>query len=322
MILLAILVIVAVAVYASRTGTGRTRRARTSDARPAGRMRFGARTISPSPLRALGSSATPSANAMKARVARRMVVAEMLVIGHKRGTMAWAAVLALGSLIALYVIGAIEHASNPAKYTAAGGLEGFSNGIEMLGVFIGPLAAILIGAEGGASDHASGVFRDLVVTGRSRAALFAARIPGALAVCAVLVTIGYALVVLGTLGFAAGQPVPSATVLGKGLAWSLLVDLTVCAVAVGLAAMTLSRPATITVLIGFQLVASPILLQATALGAARKLLLDASVLHFAPAHSGGPPVISESTGVAALVMLAWVVLSAALGLWRTCTLDA
>ena len=312
MILLAILVIVGVALYATRS------RAQTPDARPAGRMRFRARPTTPAPLRALGSSATSS----KASVARRMVVAEMLVIAHKRGTMAWAAVLALGSLIALYAIGAIEHASNPAEYEAAGGLRGFSNGILMLGLFIGPLAAILIGAEGGAGDHASGVFRDLVVTGRSRAALFAARIPGALAVCAVLVTIGYALVVLGTLGFAAGQPVPSAGGLAKGLGWSLLVDLTVCAVAVGLAAVTLSRPATITALVGFQLVASPILLQTTGLGAARKLLLDASVLHFAPVHSGGPPVISESTGVAALVMLAWVVLSAALGLWRACTVDA
>jgi ABC-type transport system involved in multi-copper enzyme maturation permease subunit len=313
-ILLAILAIVGVALYASRTGT---RRERTEDASPAGRMRFAAQTSSPSPLRALGSSAPRSA-----RVARRMVVAEILVIGHKRGTMAWAAVLALGSLILLYGIGAIEHASNPAKNAAAGGLEGFSNGIQMLGVFIGPLAAILIGTEAGASDHASGVFRDLVVTGRSRAALFAARIPGALAVCAVFVTIGYALVVLGTLGFAAGRSVPSAGVLVKGLGWSLLVDLAVCAVAVGVAAATLSRPATVTVLIGFQLVASPILLQTTALGAARTLLLDASVLHFAPAHSSGPPVISESTGVAALVMLGWVVLSAALGLWRTSTVDA
>ena len=260
--------------------------------------------------------------ARDARLAGRMVLAVMLVVGRKRGTIAWAGALALGSLILLYGIGAIEHASNPTQYAPAGGHSGFANGIEMIGVFIGPLAAILIGAEAGASDHASGVFRDLVVTGRSRAALFAARIPGGLAVCAVIVTLAYALVVAGTLGFAAGATVPGAGTLAEGLAWTLLVELTVCAVAVGVAALILSRPATITALIGFQLIASPLLLNAKGLGAARKILLDASVVRFAPAHTSGSPLLAESALGAALVMLAWIAVSAALGLWRTRTVDA
>lgn len=259
---------------------------------------------------------------MTARLACRMVAAEVLVVGRKRGTMAWAAALALGPLVLLFAIGAIQHSSNPGAHAAAGGFKGFADGIEMLGVFIGPLAAVLIGAEAGASDHAAGVFRELVVTGRSRSALFAARIPGALLVCAVVVTIAYGVVILGTLAFAAGQPLPSAGVFVEGLGWSVLVDLTVCAVATGVAAATLSRPATITVLIGFELIASPLLLQAKALGGARALLLDNSVLHFAPLLRGGPPVIAESAGVAALVMFAWVAVSAALGLWRTHTTDA
>jgi hypothetical protein len=44
---------------------------------------------------------------------------------------------------------------------------------------LGSIAAILIGSTAGAGDVASGFFRTLVVTGRSRAALFAARIPSA-----------------------------------------------------------------------------------------------------------------------------------------------
>jgi hypothetical protein len=251
-----------------------------------------------------------------------MVAAETLVVGRKRATIVWATALALGSLILLYGIGAIEHASDPAKHAAAGGVKGFANGIQLLGFFIGPLAAILIGVEGGAADHAAGVFRELVVTGRSRAALFAARIPGALGVCAVIVTIGYGLVLLGTVAFAAGTRVPSAGVLAEGLGWCLLVNLTVCAVAVGLASVILSRPATITVLIGFQLIAGPLLLNAKGLGAARRVLLEASVLHFSPADLGGPTPIAESSAVAGLVMLAWVLVSAALGLWRTSTVDA
>ena len=316
MILLALLVVVGVALYA----VNRTRTPPAADTAPSHPLRMDSQ--SPGPLAAQDRPNSARWFAAKLRVARRMILAEMQVIGYKRGTMAWAVVLALGSLFLLYVIGAIQHASNPARYAAAGGVKGFSNGILMLGVFIGPLAAILIGAEGGVSDHAAGVFRELVVTGRSRATLFATRIPGALGVCAAIVTIAYALVVLGTLGFAAGNPVPSAGVLAEGLGWSLLVDLTVCTVAVGIAAITLSRPATITALIGFQLIASPLLLNAKSLGGARKVLLDASVLHFAPTHVSGPPVINESAGVAALVMLAWIVISATLGLWRTRTVDA
>ena len=54
--------------------------------------------------------------------------------------------------------------------------------LDMLGVFMGPVAAVLIGAEAGAGDLAAGVFRDNVLTGRSRTALFLARIPAAVAV--------------------------------------------------------------------------------------------------------------------------------------------
>ena len=61
-------------------------------------------------------------------------------------------------------------------------------------MFFGPLAAILIGVEAGAGDASAGVFRDLVATGRSRLALFASRVPAALALCWLVVLIGYALV--------------------------------------------------------------------------------------------------------------------------------
>ena len=39
----------------------------------------------------------------------------------------------------------------------------------------------------------AGVFRDLVVTGRSRLALFASRVPAALALCWLVIGAGYAL---------------------------------------------------------------------------------------------------------------------------------
>ena len=87
----------------------------------------------------------------------------------------------------------IEHASNPAAYGPAGGLHHFGKMLDLLGVFMGPVAAVLIGAEAGAGDLAAGVFRDNVVTGRSRMALFLSRIPAALAVTFAVIGVAFAI---------------------------------------------------------------------------------------------------------------------------------
>ncbi len=254
-------------------------------------------------------------------IARQMVGAELLKLRKKRSTLAWSLFLSAGIVVIYFWWAAIQHASNSAK-SPGGGLDGFSHGLQILGVFIGPLAAVLIGAEAGAGDSASGVFRDLVVTGRSRLALFAARVPGALSLCLPVITVGYAFVVAGTFLLAGDRPTPTATNLGEGLGWTLLVNGAVCVVAVGLASLTTSRPATITTLIGFELVASPLLLQDSSLGSARKALLDSTVLHLAPVRFHGAPVVPESLFIALLVMALWIVAAAGLGAWRTKTMDA
>jgi phage shock protein PspC (stress-responsive transcriptional regulator) len=83
-----------------------------------------------------------------------------------------------------------------------------------------------------------------------------------------------------------------------------------------------SRPATITSLIGLELVASPLFVKASSLGSLRRVLLDSSVLHLAPTSAHGEPVVPESLLVARLVMGLWILVSAGLGAWRTSTMDA
>ena len=46
----------------------------------------------------------------------------------------------------------------------------------------GSVVGVIVGATAGAADIEAGVFRDLVATGRSRLALFFARVPGAWAI--------------------------------------------------------------------------------------------------------------------------------------------
>ena len=254
-------------------------------------------------------------------IARQMVCAEFLRLRKKRGLLTGALLLGAGTVGLFFIWKAANHASSPFT-PPAGGINGYAHGLEILGIFMGPLAAVLIGAEAGAGDAATGVFRDLVVTGRSRPALFAARVPGALMLCLPVIALGYAVVLATTFLFAGGTPTPSLTTMLDGLGWALLVDGAVCVVAVGLASLTTSRPTTITALVGLELVASPLLLQQTSLGSARTALLDSSVLHLAPTLSSGAPVVPESLFVALLVMGLWLAVAVGLGAWRTTGMDA
>jgi ABC-type transport system involved in multi-copper enzyme maturation permease subunit len=249
---------------------------------------------------------------------RRMAGAEFLKLRKKRSLVIWSTLLAVGTVVVFFGWRAL-HAS-PGE-PPVGGLNGFARGLEIVGVFMGPLAAVLIGAEAGAGDSSAGVFRDLVVTGRSRAALFAARVPGALALCTIVVTIAYLVLLAFTFALAGGGPTPSASLLLQGLGWSVLVDGVVCVIALGLASATLSRPATITALIGLELVASPLMLESHSLGNLRKALLDASVLKLAPALTDGAPVLAESLAVVLIVIAAWVAVALTLGAWRTRRVD-
>lgn len=257
-------------------------------------------------------------------VPAQMVGADFLKLRKRRGTVIWSLVLALAPLLIFFIVRAAQHSSNPSAHEPAGGMEGYRDSLRLVAMFFGPLAAVLIGSDGGAGDIAAGVFRDLVVTGRSRVALFASRVPAALALCWLVIIAAFAVAVAGTYIFADGRPTPGATLIGNGLGFSLLATGVVCAVAVGFASLTASRPAALTVLIGWQLVASPILASISSLGSSRRALLSQAIAHFSPVSLGGGrgATVSMSLGLALLVLAAWLGAFLALGAWRTATIDA
>src|ERR1019366_2846095 len=139
-------------------------------------------------------------------IALRMFDADLLKLRKKRGTLIWVLVLALLPVIILFTVKAIQHSSNALKYEPAGGTPGFTDGLRLLCLFFGPLAAVLIGVEAGTGDASAGVFRDLVVTGRSRLALFASRVPAALALCWAVMLVAFLLLLAGIYLFASGTP--------------------------------------------------------------------------------------------------------------------
>jgi hypothetical protein len=190
----------------------------------------------------------------------------------------------------------------------------------MLGLYFGALGAILVGTEAGTADLSSGVFRDLVATGRSRLALFGVRAPAAIAVTLTFTVTAFALSVAAAFGFAGGLATPSASLIVQSIGWVVLANAVMAGLAVGVGSLTGSRGLTLTAVIGWVAIVTQLLVNATSLGSVRDGLLSASLDQVAPIPSGIP--FSISTGVAAAVIAGWAVIPAAVGAWRTRTQDA
>jgi ABC-type transport system involved in multi-copper enzyme maturation permease subunit len=254
-----------------------------------------------------------------------MVSADFLKLRKRRGTLIWSLVLAVLPLIVFFVVRAVQHSSEPQVHGPAGGIVGFHDAIRVLAAVFAPLAAIMIGADGGAGDVAAGVFRDLVVTGRSRVALFASRVPAALALSLLVAGAGFVVLVIGTFVFASGTATPSASLFLEGFGFTMLSTGVVCAIAVGFSALTASRPAALTVMIGWYLVAGPILASIGSLGNVRRIILSQAVEHFSPVTLGDGPQrtqVTMSLVEALIVLVVWLAVFLALGAWRTKRMDA
>jgi ABC-type transport system involved in multi-copper enzyme maturation permease subunit len=261
---------------------------------------------------------------MNATIAAQMTGADFLKLRKRRGTTIWALAVAVFPLLVFFIVRAAQHSSNPVGYGPAGGTQGFIDAIRIIGIVFGPLAGILIGSDAGAGDHAAGVFRDLVVTGRSRIALFATRVPAAIALTWLVASSGYALAVLGTFAFAGSGPTPDSVGIVNGLLFTLLSTGAICAIAVGFSSLTASRPSALVALIGWQLIASPLLASIGSLGSARDLLLREAISHFSPvnlADGHGPSVVSMGLPSAVFVLIAWLLVFLGLGAWRTRSMD-
>jgi hypothetical protein len=257
--------------------------------------------------------------------ASRLVRAELLKLRKRRGLVALTACLTVGTAIVTYGVLMILHAANPAHHGPAGGVTNLGHGLVALSV-LGAVAGTIVGATTGAGDLAAGVFRELVVTGRSRRALFRARIPGGLAFLLSFVAAGYALAAVASVVFAGSLPAPSTGLLASAGAWLVLSCTFWFALALGAASLVGSRSMTIAGMLAFRLAVSPILLAIGALGAGRDVVPGAALTRLAPeplrefTRQGEPVPMSVTT--AGLVLLVWAAAALALGAWRTVTRDA
>jgi len=259
---------------------------------------------------------------MTATIARQMIAAEILKLRRNRALMGFTLLLTVGIVVVVFGYLAIQHASDVARHGPAGGTDNFDHAVRALGVFFGMLAAILVGTEAGTADLSSGVFRDLVATGRSRLSLFFVRAPAAILVTLAFSAVAYAVALIATFAFAGSMPTPSAGLILQSAGWIALCNSILAALAVGVGSLTGSRGVTLTALIGWQAVATNLLLSISSLGGARDGLLTAALTQVIPLSGGARGDVTMATGVAVAVLAVWAIVPLAIGAWRTQTQDA
>jgi len=270
------------------------------------------------------TAVAPELAAGRTRVPRRprLVSAELLRLRKRRSLVLSGLALTVLPMIIGYTVLLSVHAANPAKHGPAGGVDNLSGSIGLLST-LGVIVAILIGSTLGAGDLSAGVFRELVITGRSRLALFAARIPAGLALVWALVGAGFAIAATASTVFAGSLGVPSATLLVETALWLALVSGLSLVLALGISSLLGSRAITIGVVLGWQIVAGPLLLHIKLLGSFRETLVGAATERLEPsALFDGTMTVSMSIVAAVIVVVAWTVVPLALGAWRTVTRDA
>ena len=113
--------------------------------------------------------------------------------------------MTIGIPAVFLVIRLLLHAVAPKSYGPAGGYDIFTGLVAGVLYVFGFIVAATLGATAGSIDLTEGMFRHLVVTGRSRLALYLARIPAGLAIIVPLVAVGFT-IVCAVCVFAAPDP--------------------------------------------------------------------------------------------------------------------
>ena len=141
-----------------------------------------------------GSSGAPSDHRGSPIPTGSMVAARFMELRKRRGLMITLIVVTIGLPTIFLAIRLVAHAVAPKTYGPAGGYSVYVALSAGVLYTFGFIVAATLGCSAGSLDLSEGVFRHLVITGRSRVALYLARIPAGLAIIMPLVAIGFTIV--------------------------------------------------------------------------------------------------------------------------------
>jgi hypothetical protein len=135
-----------------------------------------------------------------------LVATKQLELRKRRGLIVVVALLTVGLPVLVLGLRLLFHAVDPRSYGPAGTPGVFQELCNPMAEF-GFIVAATLGAAAGTTDLADGMFRHLVITGRSRLALYLARIPAGLSIVLPLVAVAFTMLCLVT--SYAGTPQPT-----------------------------------------------------------------------------------------------------------------
>jgi hypothetical protein len=241
--------------------------------------------------------------------------------------------------VIFYAIRLILHASDPARYAPAGEPDALAAVGTLMDEF-GFIIATVLGATAGTADLTDGIFRHLVITGRSRLALYLARIPAGLAILLSLAAAGITVACLLT-AFAhspltAGEITPSAGAMTRSGLW-LELDLIIgFTVGLGLGSLMGQRTVPVILLIVLEIILTPKITTHTLphFLNGERLIVGVAMAQLKPAALAGGTVITPQGGVTApnlppmptwaliTVIAGWIIGWSAIGAWKMITRDA
>ena len=267
-----------------------------------------------------------------------MIGAKFLELRRRRVLVAVTAAFTVGTPVIFYGIREIYHLSDPARYGPAGA-DAFANVVTLMAEF-GFIVAVMLGATAGTSDLTDGMFRHLVITGRSRLALYLARIPAGLSILLSLAAVGFTVTALATAFLGGPEPASLAAALPGDLARSglwLELDLVIgFTVGLGLGSLMGQRTVPVVLLTVWQIIITPALADHVLphLINAQRIVVGVAMDQLKPAVLAGGVTVGPGGGIQpvalppmptwamAAVIAGWILGWLTIGAWKMATRDA
>jgi hypothetical protein len=143
-----------------------------------------------------------------------LIATKHLELRKRRGLMVTVFIMILAPTVLILGLRLAFHLFDPAHYGPAGTPSVFDATANLTAEF-GFIVAAVVGAAAGTTDLNDGVFRYLVITGRSRLALYLARIPAGLAILVAALAVAFAMLCLVT--SYEGVPQPTSVSMNNGV---------------------------------------------------------------------------------------------------------
>jgi len=266
-----------------------------------------------------------------------LIRAKLLELRKRRTLMIVIVAFTVGLPVIFYGVRLLYHLGDPARYAPAGAPDAFATAGTLMGEF-GFIAAAALGVTAGTADLTEGMFRHLVITGRSRLALYLARIPAGLSILLSLAAAGFAVTCLvtaflGTPDTASAVTVTVGDMVRSGL-WLELYLLTGFVVGLGLGSLMGQRTVPVVLLVVLEIIITPVVADHPLpfFLDGERLLVGVAMDQLKPAVLAGGTQVGPSGGLVHLppmptwamitVIAGWIVGWSAIGAGRMATRDA